>query len=362
MTVAIANILEILTPLVAADTRNPPRAITGGDPVFAFICDQLEGFQIEVSDYGEGSVALLAIRGAPRLVFNFHLDTVPVTDGWKTGPFELEVRDDRAIGLGACDIKGALACMLAVAGSTSGDLAILVTTDEEAGEGRAVKRFLASEHGFDAAVVAEPTSCRAVLAHRGIVSARAEFSGVTGHASAARALHDSANHRALHWCARGLELAGQWSGLVDSGLKGVPFNIGRIDGGIKPNMIAARCEVRFGFRTLPGQDGAALLAQLHELADPAMLTAWDVTFSAPPLPAPGEREPANKLAETLQLEVGPPVDFWSEAALFSAAGLDALVLGSGHIDQAHSANEWVALAQLEKLAGIYAEILSRGNH
>ena len=128
-------------------------------------------------------ISLLAVRGAPRTVFNFHLDTVPVAEGWSRDPLTLAIDRERATGLGACDIKGALAAMLAAASHTQADLAILVTSDEEAGNSCCVREFLAQEPAFDSAIVAEPTRCRAVLSHRGILSGSAVFTGITGHAS-----------------------------------------------------------------------------------------------------------------------------------------------------------------------------------
>lgn len=358
-----ADILELLRVLVASDTRNPPRNISLEDPVFDFIIGQLDGFKIDAQDHGAGSISLLAVRGEPSTVFNFHLDTVPDTDGWSSDPFKLAVANDRATGLGACDIKGALACMLAVTRQTRGDVAILVTTDEEAGVGQAVTAFLAQGHGFANAIVAEPTLCKAVAAHRGIVTARAVFRGVAGHASSQRVLTDSANHRAVRWAARCLAKAEAWNALEQGGLQGVPFNIGRIDGGIKPNMIAERCELRLGLRTLPGQCGETLITELFAEAPGEHLLEWEITFDAPSLPSDvhAGAEGATALAAQLGLEQGPAVGFWSEAALFSAAGLDALVLGSGDIAQAHTAEEWVALSQLERLAKIYTGLVTRGN-
>ncbi|MFN7136717.1 MAG: M20/M25/M40 family metallo-hydrolase, partial [Thermomonas sp.] len=61
------------------------------------------------------------------------------------------------------------------------------------------------------------------------------------------------------------------------------------------------------------------------------------------------------LAERLGLAVGPAVDFWTEASLFSQAGLAAFVYGPGDIAQAHAADEWVALEQLQR----YAESITR---
>lgn len=357
-----ADILSRLEVLVGCDTRNPPRDISADDKVFEFIRSQLQGFAITLSDYGNGHLGLLAVRGAPVTVFNFHLDTVPVTEGWTQDPFLLTVSEDRVTGLGACDTKGALACMLAVAAASEGDLAILVTTDEEAGIGRAVREFLATGHGFRRAIVAEPTRCAAVAAHRGIVTARVAFKGVAGHASAARAIHDNAVHRAMRWGNRCLELAERWSDEEVLGMRGIPVNIGRIEGGIKPNMIAEHCELRLGLRTLPGQDGRALMARLRQLAAPAELSRFEIVFDAPSLPAHGGRSAAaTGMIRDLGLAPGEPVDFWSEAALFSAAGVSAIVLGSGDIAQAHTADEWLALSQLTALAEIYEGILTRGH-
>jgi len=356
---AIGDILERLETLVACDTRNPPRAIKGDDSVFEFLRNELKGFDVSISDYGEGSIGLLAVRGQPQSVFNFHLDTVPDTDGWTHDPFSLSVDNERAVGLGACDIKGALACMLAAANATSGDLAILITTDEEAGVGVAVQSFLDTSHGFASAIIAEPTLCKAVSAHRGIITARVVFKGVAGHASSGRVHNDSANHRAIRWAHACLAKAESWNSYSQGGLKGVPFNIGRMEGGIKPNMIAERCEMRIGLRTLPGQNGRALVEELLGEVPPGVLLDAEITFDAPSLPAQAEcaAEASNAWAQELGLESGPAVDFWTEAALFSAAGMQALVLGSGDIAQAHTADEWVELSQLAELAKTYSRLI-----
>jgi len=98
------TILQHLESLVSFDTRNPPRLIGSGG-IFDYIRLQLPGFRCEVTDHGDGAVSLLAVRGHPRRVFNVHLDTVPSSEGWSADPFTLRVSTDRAIGLGACDIK-----------------------------------------------------------------------------------------------------------------------------------------------------------------------------------------------------------------------------------------------------------------
>lgn len=362
----IDRTLDHLAALVGFDTRNPPRAI-GTDGIFAYLRDALPGFMHTTTDHGAGAVSLLSVRGRPERVYNFHLDTVPVADGWTREPHRLAIEGGRSYGLGACDIKGAAAAMLAAARETAGDLALLFTSDEEANDPRCVRGFLATDHGFREAVVAEPTLARARVCHRGIVSLGAVFRGVPGHASEPRALGDSAVHRAIEWGHRALTFARSRRHDRFGELEGLPFNLGRIDGGIKGNVIAGRCEVRINFRPLPSQSVDGLIGMLRNMAAPAELESFDELFRGPPLPAASgadaERAMADSvaLAGRLGLPVGPAVGFWTEASLFSEAGLVALVYGPGDIAQAHTADEWVEVAQLEHVAHEYARIIDSGH-
>ena len=194
----LSRVLEHLDALVSFDTRNPPRAI-GTDGIFDYLCEALPGFRIELSDHGAGAVSLLAVRGETSRVFNVHLDTVPDSPAWTASPHRLRVTSDKAIGLGACDIKGAAACLLTAAENTQGPAAFLFTTDEEANDARCIAAFLARDLGFKEAIVAEPTLAQAVLAHRGIVSTRMLFKGQAGHASDVNAIELSALHQAIRW-------------------------------------------------------------------------------------------------------------------------------------------------------------------
>ena len=142
MSERLETTLMHLKALVAFDTRNPPRAIDGGG-IFAYLRDQLAGFTCETIDNGAGAVSLHAMRGKPKRLFNVHLDTVPDSPHWSASPFELRIDGERAVGLGACDIKGAAAALLTAAASSDGDAAFLFTSDEEANDPRCIAAFLA---------------------------------------------------------------------------------------------------------------------------------------------------------------------------------------------------------------------------
>lgn len=352
-------ILDHLQALVSFDTQNPPRAITVDSDIFVYLKAQLPGFEFQMLDASDGSISLLAKRGNPKLLFNFHIDTVPVAPTWTVDPFTLKVEGDKVTALGACDIKGASACMLAAANATKGDVALLFSSDEEHGSSEAIKLFLSTEHGFEQVIVAEPTQAKAVLAHRGYQSATIHCSGISGHASEARAIDDSAIHKAGKWISEALQWAQQQTQSFDN-LEGLPFNIGKIAGGIKGNMIAADCEMTLNMRPLPGQSSLTMLQELAQLAGgQAQISS---NFVGPTLPAANQDfntaiDKATTLAATCGLPVGPAVSFWTEASLFSAAGLTALVFGPGDIAQAHTADEWVSLSELKLAFEHYCKII-----
>lgn len=358
----LTSVLMHLEALVAFDTRNPPRAIGPGG-IFDYIRAQLPDFSVDVIDHGAGAVSLFAVRGAPRRLFNVHLDTVPDSPAWSASPHALRVGVDRAIGLGACDIKGAAAGLLAAAAQTTGDAALLFSSDEEANDARCIAAFLARDHGFSEVLVAEPTQCESVLAHRGISSVAMKFTGSAGHASGAEAMQASALHRAMRWGTCALDFVESESHRRFGGLTGLRFNIGRVEGGIKANIIAPDAEVRFGFRPLPSQDFEALHALFASLDDADALASYEETFRGPSLPAGDvavaeeRRLQARDLADELGLPIGNAVDFWTEASLFSQAGLTAIVFGPGDIAQAHTADEWVALDQLATAALHYQRLM-----
>ncbi len=353
MTAPIDEILRHLTDLVAVETTNPPREIAGDGSLVQAVRNALPGFDVDVRDLGDGSVIIEAKRGKAPVLFNVHLDTVPVAKGWSQDPFTLIVGNDRAVGLGACDIKGAAAVLFALAAHTDHPMHLVLTTDEEAGQSTCIREYVKSPAGVTQAIIAEPTSVKAVLEHRGIFSARMAFKGTSAHASVGAA--KSAVHDAARWISAVIEhpLAAQNK-----------LNVGRVEGGVKPNMIAAEAELLFGFRAAPGEDYRDLLATFDG-ATP-VTGERTIRFVGPALPTDREgvaaaaQDRAAAWADEVGLEKSAPVDFFTEAAFFAAAGVPAMVLGPGDIAQAHTADEWVALADLARAFDVYERILRHG--
>lgn len=346
------RVLNHLRALVACDTQNPPRTITGDDPIFAYCARVLgeAGCTVTIEDLGDGCVNLLATRGKSDLLFNCHLDTVPADPAWSSDPFSLIEGGTDAVGLGACDIKGAAACLLAAAETTSDPMALLLTSDEEAGDSTCIKHFIHSANPIARVIVCEPTGTKAVTRHRGIETYELEFSGQATHSSSPSAHGDNALHLAARWSARALAFMHEQR---DDNLR---FNIGIIKGGVKTNIAASSATVRFGIRPHADTDVAGVIGQLLALLDDPERSTLHTCFSAPALDS---GDPGRAMIKEYGLEQGKGVDFWTEAALFAQGGYDAIVLGPGDIRQAHTPDEAVPIDDLYRVTDLYRRIISQ---
>ena len=345
MSIELALCLKHLKALVACDTSNPPKNIQQSG-----LLDYLHSLSFiepQVTDLGEGSYNVLLTKGSPKYLFNVHLDTVPAGEGWNFDPYNLTIKENKAFGLGACDIKGAAACMLALIECNAlNEYAILLSTDEEAGQSICIKKFIETKPNFEAIIVAEPTQNKAVTCHRGIFTGTQEFFGKAGHSSDKRALNDNAIHKMTAWAQQALKVAESYNNESIGPLEGIAFNLGLIEGGIKPNIIADHASVKFGFRPLPGQSVENLLSELG-IESSGDDTKFTQGFRAPSLPANGSMETLESFVKDLDLDISPPVNFWTEASLFSEAGFKAIVYGPGDIANAHQSDEFVMIDQLQ---------------
>jgi acetylornithine deacetylase len=306
---------------------------------------------------------VLAIFGTPRLLVNVHLDTVPVSSGWSADPFVARVENDRVVGLGAADIKGAIAAILcALDDARPRAVAILFSGDEEA-ENRCMRDLIdenvlpLGKGGIERAIVCEPTQLRVGTRHRGIVSFDVERVGVGGHSSRA-----DTTAKPIAELARVAVALDDWArantDVGPTGFAGSCLNLAALDGGVSFNMIPTRAALRGSLRPAPGTDVPKMRAALDAIvarAAPDARIRWGLDN------APFATRDRERFRDVLAERVDAPTDlgFWTEAALLSAAGVDAVVIGPGNIAQAHAPDEWVAIAELEAAQQMFTEIFAR---
>jgi acetylornithine deacetylase len=354
----VSEVVSLLRRLIAAPSHNP-----GGDELALarLLADELKARgpdAVEILEE-EGHASVLAIYGAPRLLINAHLDTVPPDRGWSTDPFLARVERDRVVGLGACDIKGAIAAVLcALAVRRPSDVAILFSGDEEA-QSRCMRLLLGGALVRRAggrmmrAVVCEPTSLRMGVRHRGIIAFDVTRSGDGGHSSRADAVIQPIAELAR--TAVALDDWGRARGQEGPpGYPGMCLNLARLDGGVAFNVVPNRAALTVSLRPPPGADVAGIHAELRALvaasAPAAELTTWLDN-------APFETQRPEEFVALLGARATVDLGFWTEAALLAQAGLDAVVIGPGDIAQAHAADEWVAIAELEAAVAMFTRVL-----
>ncbi len=356
-----------LAELVAFDTQNP---MGQSRP----LAEKLAG---DLRAVGAGDVEMLEAGGhhsvfatfgndAPRLMVNAHLDTVPANAGYTASPLKLVERDGRLHGLGACDTKGAIAAILQALATRKAEgrqprgVAVLFSGDEERHNASLIG-FLASglARGIERVIVCEPTGGKIGHRHRGIGSAEATTTSPGGHSSRADVVPNP-----MTALARGAvaldDFRRRHEQLGPEGFKGLCLNVAALDGGVAFNVIPSRATLRMSLRPAPGADVLALLAQaeaeVRKAAAPQEIT-WQVFHQSPTFATRDLRSFGPLLGDRVET----PVDlaFWTEAALFSAAGMDAVVFGPGRIEQAHAPDEFVEPAELEMAHQVFLRVFSR---
>lgn len=320
----------------------------------------------EIPRDGDTGAYVYARFGArPRILVNVHIDTVPVNRGWTRAPFEAHDDGERVFGLGAADTKGAAAAILCALERERPDGVAVVFSGDEEVAGTCMRAFVDSPRaaGLELALVSEPTSCRPGTLHRGIVAIRAEVACAGGHSSRA----DYQPKPIVALCRLGVELdriAERWIDRGPPGMTGLCMNVAGLEGGVAFNVIPERAALTFSFRPPPGTDREALDRDLIEAvalatpeAGPAIQLVREIDRS-PFATADADRfRPLLDGAADLDQALG--LDFWTEAAVLSAAGIDAVVIGPGDIAQAHAADEHVPRADLAWAVDTYAALFAR---
>ena len=304
---------------------------------------------------GTTGAYVFARWGTPRRVINAHVDTVPANAGWSTDPWQPRIDGDHLYGLGSADTKGAIAATLVALEDVRPNAAgVLFSGDEEAGSA-VMHEFLREPIAREIreVIVCEPSARTAGVAHRGVIAQRASLDGPGGHSS--KADHVAKPMVALAQLAVALDASARRR--VDdgpAGMTGTCLNIAALAGGVAFNVIPAHAELEWSLRQYPGFDRAGWDREVAELAraiDPAIAISTTIDH------APFSCLALAELVRPFVTSIGP-LDYWTEAALWSAHGADAIVIGPGDITKAHAPDELVPLADLEWAVALYRALLT----
>jgi acetylornithine deacetylase len=348
-------------------------------------------------------------RGGPLLLFEVHQDTVPVT-GMTIEPWTPMIRDGRLYGRGACDVKGGMAAMLVAVARLADErpkhrptVVLACTVNEENGftgasglcrlwnpettdalpsphVGESLRApHRVSERSYhkmfprppDAAIVAEPTRLDVVVAHKGVVRWRCHVRGRAAHSS-----RPEAGDNAIYRMARVVSALERYHRevLVDAAahpLCGPPtLSVGTIAGGLSVNTVPDLTTIEIDRRLAPGEDPDAAYRQVIDYLgaaidepdrvrsishDPPFMQSFGLADAA-------NREIARRIAGAAQSvrgkvsQIGVP--FGTDAAAVARACVPSVVFGPGSIEQAHTADEWVPLDEVEQAAEILYRLAS----
>jgi acetylornithine deacetylase len=412
------TVSSLLHKLIAQPSVNP-RLAPPGDPfsgehrVTDWLCRHATrlGWRSALQPVHPGRdnfIALIPGGRSETLLWEAHQDTVS-PQGMTIDPFNATVRDGRIYGRGACDVKGGMAAMLAALGRAAAEPAgdrpnilFACTVNEECGFTGAVSladiwRRSSSREGDKptrpivalgsgaggltlaelrelrpaAAIVAEPTDLNVVVAHRGIVRWQCVAHG--------RAVHSSRPEQganAVYAMARVVALVEAFHRTELSARPADPFCgpptacVTTIHGGTGPNTVPDRAGIDIDRRLRPEESPQEAYEELTAyLAERVQLDGCRLEHEPPWMQSHGLSSRDNRvLAEMLVRIVcgdslsGAPVGvpYGTNAASIAAAGIPSVVFGPGSIAEAHTADEWIEIEQLERAAGALYRVAMEG--
>lgn len=373
--------VEILGRLVSCPTVSSD----GNLDLIDYVADLLEstGARLSIIEDPTATKANLFATIGPEvdggLVLSGHTDVVPVEgQDWNRDPFRLSIEDGRAWGRGTTDMKGFIACVLAMVPviatwDLSRPVHVALTYDEEVGC-HGAKTMLAELGNRGSkpatAIVGEPTDQVIVIAHKGCYEYTTEIRGVERHASIS-----AAGAGAIHAAAR---FIGMLDGLADEMTvrapsespfdpPGTTFNVGTISGGVARNITAGGAMFEWEMRPIDNADRDYALETVERFVQEVLLPSMraeypDASLTTTTVGAVGgfERDPdgpavamARRIAPGSELGV---VSFGTEAGLYQELGISTVVFGPGSIDQAHKPDEFIELAHLEACLAMLARL------
>ena len=326
--------------------------------------------------------ATIGPDGDGGYVLSGHTDVVPV-DGqdWSSDPFKPETRDGKLFGRGACDMKGFVGVALSLApemarAKLKRPLHFALSYDEEIGcvgvqellkdlRDQAIKPALA--------IVGEPTLMKVVGAHKGGAKLITHCHGKEGHSSAPEK------------GANAVMMAGEFVSLLDNVWEGLRADADprfdpphstvqacMISGGTAVNILAREAQVTWEYRALPDRDAGAIIERVKARAAAEILPKYKARAAQAMLETqlqaqyPGlvmdEDSPAVHLArEITGVNQVDAVAYGTEAGHFQKYGIPAVICGPGSIEQAHQADEFVALSELEACEAFLRKVIAKAS-
>jgi acetylornithine deacetylase len=364
---------RILSDLVAFPTVSADSNLE----MIAYLGNRLEdcGAQVDVLADETGRKANLFATFGPLcdgcIVLSGHSDVVPVTDqNWSTDPFEAVESDGMIFGRGTCDMKGFIAATLAMAPQFAQNvrnrpLHLAFTYDEETGcigAGHLVQNLTQRAIRPALAIIGEPTNMRIIEGHKGCYEYSTHFQGLEGHGSAPD-LGVNAVEFAVRYVIRLLGLCDELKGMApDSSPFEPPWttaNVGALNGGHVHNVIAPKASVDWEMRPVQASDANFVKEALRAYCDDVLLPAMravhpdasivtEVIGEVAALIPTDDNEARQIVSELMGANTADVVSFGTEGGLFQNFGMDVVVCVPGSIEQAHKADEFVAVEQLSQ--------------
>ena len=304
------------------------------------------------------------------IILSGHTDVVPASGKkWSSDPFIATEKNNKIYGRGSCDMKGFIACTLALAPffaskNLKKPIHFSFTYDEETacqGAPIMLKELKKRNVKCSICIVGEPTSMKAIQAHKGCSEYSTYFTGLAGHGSA-----PDKGVNAVEYASRYIN---KLMKLREELKKREPKNslftppystlqIGGIRGGLARNVIADQCTVDWEMRPVIPEDGKFVNKNIEAYVKDILLPEMKKVYPKANIKkeiigeivgfTKEERSDAANLVCNLTGDNSRDVvSFGTEAGLFQELGISTVVCGPGSIEQAHTIDEYVSFDQLK---------------